>query len=137
MRGKTLAMMNALTFLAMFLVSLAMFIMTGGTAEPIANPDWLDSLRTSCFQYSIRDLYLWGCGAVLVVATTTAFYLLPDFLCRFILVLATRTVYRMRVFGRDQVPHEGGALLLANHVTYVDGFFGGSCHQSIRSFCGR
>jgi len=124
-RGKTLAMMNALTFLAMFLVSLAMFIMTGGTAEPIANPDWLDSLRTSCFQYSIRDLYLWA-AAVLVVATTTAFYLLPDFLCRFILVLATRTVYRMRVFGRDQVPHEGGALLLANHVTYVDGFLVGA-----------
>lgn len=124
-RGKTMATMNALTFLAMFLVSLAMFVLTGGTGEPLANPDWVDQLRASCFQFSMRDLYLYA-AITLVLTTGFAYYWLPDFLCRFVVVIITRTVYRMRVMNRDHVPHEGAALLLANHVTFVDGFLIGA-----------
>ncbi len=33
-----------------------------------------------------------------------------------------RCFYRIRVFGSDQVPAEGGVLLLPNHVSWIDGF---------------
>lgn len=34
--------------------------------------------------------------------------------------LATNTLYRLDVRGRDNVPEEGGALLVANHVSFID-----------------
>ncbi|MCY3777845.1 MAG: MFS transporter, partial [Candidatus Aminicenantes bacterium] len=46
--------------------------------------------------------------------------LLPDVLLRLLLVLATHSLYRLRVVGRDQVPEKGGALLVPNHVSFVD-----------------
>ena len=33
------------------------------------------------------------------------------------------TIYRVRVVGRANVPAEGGALLVPNHVTFADGLF--------------
>ena len=46
--------------------------------------------------------------------------LLPDVLLRLLLVLATHSLYRLRVVGRDQVPEKGGALLVPNHVSFID-----------------
>ncbi len=34
--------------------------------------------------------------------------------------LLTRTVYRVTVLSPDNVPPSGGALLVSNHVSYVD-----------------
>ena len=63
-------------------------------------------------------------GAVfLLAATGWAVYLLPDALLRLVLVLITFTFYRLRVNGARHVPQEGGALLVPNHVTLVDGLF--------------
>jgi acyl-[acyl-carrier-protein]-phospholipid O-acyltransferase/long-chain-fatty-acid--[acyl-carrier-protein] ligase len=49
--------------------------------------------------------------------------LLPDALLRFGLWLLTRTLYRVRVFGRDNIPEKGGALFVCNHVSFVDALF--------------
>ncbi len=46
--------------------------------------------------------------------------LLPDALLRFALWALTRTVYRIRVLGRDNIPAKGGALFVCNHVSFVD-----------------
>ena len=35
--------------------------------------------------------------------------------------LMTRLVYRVRVVGTEQIPSQGGALLVANHVSWIDG----------------
>jgi acyl-[acyl-carrier-protein]-phospholipid O-acyltransferase/long-chain-fatty-acid--[acyl-carrier-protein] ligase len=32
----------------------------------------------------------------------------------------TRTIYRIRVEGRDNIPEKGGALFVCNHVSFVD-----------------
>ncbi len=32
----------------------------------------------------------------------------------------TRTVYRIRIEGRDNIPEKGGALFVSNHVSFVD-----------------
>ena len=49
------------------------------------------------------------------------FRLLPGVTVRFVLWLASHTLYRLRVYGRESVPERGGALLVANHVSWVDG----------------
>ena len=46
--------------------------------------------------------------------------LLPDVLLRLLLVLATHSLYRLRVVGREKVPEQGGALLVPNHVSFID-----------------
>ncbi|MBY0527078.1 MAG: AMP-binding protein [Gemmataceae bacterium] len=41
-------------------------------------------------------------------------------LVRPVLWLITHTLYRLRVFGRENVPASGPALLVCNHVSYID-----------------
>jgi acyl-[acyl-carrier-protein]-phospholipid O-acyltransferase/long-chain-fatty-acid--[acyl-carrier-protein] ligase len=125
-RGKTMATMNAIAFFSMFLVSLGMFMLTGGSADPIpAGGDWLDGVRGAAGTFTMRDLYKIALVG-LVFTSAYAFWILPDFLCRFLVVLATRTVYKMRVHHAERVPHDGPALIIANHVSYADGFLIGA-----------
>ena len=46
--------------------------------------------------------------------------LMPDSLIRLILWFLTKTIYRIRVEGRDNIPEKGGALFVCNHVSFVD-----------------
>ena len=39
----------------------------------------------------------------------------------------TRPLFRIRILGREHVPRRGPALLVSNHLTYLDGFLIGSC----------
>ena len=60
-------------------------------------------------------------GAVLTLVTTVySIYLLPDSLLRLVLWMVTHSVYRIRVEGRDNIPETGGALFVANHMSFVD-----------------
>jgi acyl-[acyl-carrier-protein]-phospholipid O-acyltransferase / long-chain-fatty-acid--[acyl-carrier-protein] ligase len=69
---------------------------------------------------SARGIFL--DGAILTLLTTAyTVWLLPDSLVRFVLWLATVTVYRIRVEGRENVPESGGALFVCNHMSFVDG----------------
>ena len=57
-----------------------------------------------------------------ITACSTAYvlYLLPEWFGRLILFFVTRTVYRVRVIGRDNFPEKTGALLVCNHMSLVD-----------------
>ncbi len=59
-------------------------------------------------------------GALTVVLGLVAVYVLPDFLIRFFAMLLTRVCYRLRAYGIENLPIEGGALLVANHVSWMD-----------------
>jgi acyl-[acyl-carrier-protein]-phospholipid O-acyltransferase / long-chain-fatty-acid--[acyl-carrier-protein] ligase len=60
-------------------------------------------------------------GAILTLVTTAySIYLLPDSMLRFVLWLATHTIYRIRVEGRHNIPEYGGALFVCNHMSFVD-----------------
>lgn len=65
-------------------------------------------------------------GVIVAASCITAFstayvlYLLPEWFGRLILFFATRTVYRVRVIGRDNFPEKSGALLVCNHMSFVD-----------------
>ncbi|NMG44727.1 MFS transporter [Aromatoleum toluvorans] len=59
--------------------------------------------------------------AVLNAAVALYIYtLVPEFLVRFIVWLLVHTVYRLRAQGIEHIPEEGPALLVANHVSFVD-----------------
>ena len=49
------------------------------------------------------------------------FFLVPQASLRCIAWLASRTVYRVRVRGIENLPQTGGALLVANHASWIDG----------------
>jgi acyl-[acyl-carrier-protein]-phospholipid O-acyltransferase / long-chain-fatty-acid--[acyl-carrier-protein] ligase len=64
------------------------------------------------------------CAAVgTLLATAYVLWLLPDSLLRLLLWLATHTLYRLDVKGRENVPARGGALLTPNHVSMADAVF--------------
>jgi 1-acyl-sn-glycerol-3-phosphate acyltransferase len=46
--------------------------------------------------------------------------LVPEFLLRFMAWLLIRAAYRLRTEGLDNIPPEGAAVLVANHVSFVD-----------------
>jgi acyl-[acyl-carrier-protein]-phospholipid O-acyltransferase/long-chain-fatty-acid--[acyl-carrier-protein] ligase len=59
--------------------------------------------------------------------------LLPDVSVRFVLWLLTHTIYRIRVAGQENIPLRGPALLVSNHVSFVDAILiGASMPRFIR-----
>lgn len=60
-----------------------------------------------------------GLGTIPVLVYTLR--LMPDLTARFLFWLASHTVYRLNVVGRENIPERGGALIVANHVSWVDG----------------
>jgi len=59
-------------------------------------------------------------GFLTAILGVTTVWLLPDFLVRLGVVSITRFFYRIRVYGEENIPVHGGALLIPNHVTWVD-----------------
>ncbi|HZD40876.1 MAG TPA: AMP-binding protein, partial [Terriglobales bacterium] len=60
-------------------------------------------------------------------------WLLPDYFVRFILWLITHTVYRIKIVGAENLPLQGPALLVSNHVSFVDAFMvGGALPRFVR-----
>ncbi|WP_233840560.1 MFS transporter [Dyella sp. 2HG41-7] len=55
-----------------------------------------------------------------VVVAAYIFTLVPEFLMRFITWILVNTLYRIRVDGMKHLPEEGPALLVCNHVSFMD-----------------
>ena len=100
-KGGVIAAANVLSFIGVFLSSGAYYAMTRfGHAGPSA-------------------IFL-AASAVTILVTGYVLFLLPDALLRLLLWLATHTLYRIRVVGRDNIPAKGGALFASNHLSMVD-----------------
>jgi len=76
---------------------------------------------------------------VLVLAVqnaAVAFYVygvIPEFLFRFVAWILSNVLYRLHSTGRENIPAQGGALLVANHVTFIDWLFiAGVCKRPAR-----
>ena len=48
------------------------------------------------------------------------YLLVPEFLMRFLVWMLVHSVYRLEKSGLEHVPDEGAALIVANHVSFVD-----------------
>ena len=78
---------------------------------------------TTCSRaFCIRRPREFSSMAPILTLVTTAYsiYLLPDSLLRFVLWMATHSIYRIRVEGRENIPETGGALFVSNHMSFVD-----------------
>src|SRR3989440_1912896 len=64
-------------------------------------------------------IFFWSAIATLG-ATAYVLWLLPDSLLRLMLWIATHTLYRLDVEGRENLSARGGALLTPNHVSMAD-----------------
>ena len=60
---------------------------------------------------------------IVVLATLWSVRLLPEALTRLFFIILTTTFYKIRIFGRENIPKEGAALLVANHLSVTDAFF--------------
>jgi acyl-[acyl-carrier-protein]-phospholipid O-acyltransferase/long-chain-fatty-acid--[acyl-carrier-protein] ligase len=102
-RGAVIAMTNLLVYGGMILgTALALVLARAGV--------------------SARGTFL-AASIVLAGGFVWALSLVPDAFLRFILMGLAHTIYRVRIVGRSNIPAEGGALLVPNHVTFADGLF--------------
>ncbi|MGA7408900.1 MAG: acyl-[ACP]--phospholipid O-acyltransferase, partial [Bryobacteraceae bacterium] len=73
-------------------------------------------------------------GIVTLASSVYVVSVVPEFLVRFLLWLATHTLFRIRIVGQQNVPFRGPALLVANHMSHIDGFLIGACVQRFVRF---
>lgn len=62
-----------------------------------------------------------ACVAIMnVVVALYVFAKLPEFVLRFFIWLLSHTIYRVRHQGMEHIPTEGPAVLVCNHISFVD-----------------
>ncbi|MGA9670012.1 MAG: acyl-[ACP]--phospholipid O-acyltransferase [Terracidiphilus sp.] len=59
-------------------------------------------------------------SAITGAGTVYVLMLLPEWFGRLLLFFMTHTVYRVKVIGRENFPDKTGALLVCNHMSFVD-----------------
>ena len=77
------------------------------------------AIATLSWGMSIPQLFLLLAGLNVLVAIYI-YTLLPEFLMRFLAWILMSFLYRIRVAGADNIPDEGPAVLVCNHVSFVD-----------------
>jgi acyl-[acyl-carrier-protein]-phospholipid O-acyltransferase/long-chain-fatty-acid--[acyl-carrier-protein] ligase len=102
-RGRTIATANVLALLGVLLASGWLYLMSG----------W--------FKLYPNQVFLVAAAMTAVVAAYIL-RVLPDFFLRLLLYPLVNLVYRIEVAGRERIPLEGPALLVSNHVSFVDAF---------------
>lgn len=73
-------------------------------------------------------------GLLTIGATFYLIKKLPDFMIRFCLWMLTHTMYKIRIMGQEHVPLRGPALLVCNHMSFVDAMVISSCIQRFIRF---
>ena len=69
--------------------------------------------------FSVPEVF--GATALLnVLVVGYVFWLMPEYIVRLVMLLVTRVVYRLKVRGDVHLPTEGAAILVCNHVSFVD-----------------
>jgi 1-acyl-sn-glycerol-3-phosphate acyltransferase len=68
---------------------------------------------------SVPQIFL-AVGIANILVAGYIFLLVPEYLLRFIAWILSRVVYRFKVSGDEHIPTEGAAVLVCNHVSYVD-----------------
>ena len=75
---------------------------------------------------SIPELFLCIAGLNALVAIYI-YTLLPEFLMRFLAWIIISIVYRLRPTGLDSIPRDGPAIVVCNHVSYMDPIILSAC----------
>ncbi len=74
--------------------------------------------------------------AVAIMNAAVAVYiytLVPEFLLRFLSWLLVHVIYRLKIEGIEKIPERGPALLICNHVSFVDPIvISAACRRPVR-----
>ncbi|SFI26343.1 1-acyl-sn-glycerol-3-phosphate acyltransferases [Collimonas sp. OK307] len=98
--SRTIAGMNIMN--ALFMVAAALVAMT-----------------LLSFGFTIPQIFL--VTAILnAIVALYIFTVVPEYLVRFVAWILIHTIHRVRTINRDRIPDEGAAVLVCNHVSYVD-----------------
>jgi 1-acyl-sn-glycerol-3-phosphate acyltransferase len=112
-RSRVIAANNILN--ALFMVAAAIFLMI-------------------LFSFGLTSIDIYLVLFILNAAVAVYIYtVIPEFLMRFVCVILGRMIYRLKIVGRQHIPHEGAAILVCNHVTFVDWLIlSATIHRPIR-----
>ncbi len=114
-KGRVIAASNTLTFTGVLVASPFIWMLSS-----------LFKLRP--------DQVLLAVGAASFAGTAYILTILPDFMVRLCFWVMTHTFYRIQVRGRENLPKRGAALLVCNHISFVDPFLIGACTQRFIRF---
>jgi 1-acyl-sn-glycerol-3-phosphate acyltransferase len=70
-------------------------------------------------EVSIPTIFL-VLAALNAIVAVYIYTVIPEFLLRFVAWCLAHVMYRLRIEGDENIPDEGGAVLIANHVSFVD-----------------
>jgi len=116
-KGGIIAAANLLSFVGVALASAIYHVMTSG----------LTIGKHSLWQFHMEPgAIFFASGIFSILATLYIVKLLPMAMVRFMLLIATNTIYRIRVVGEENIPSKGGALMVSNHLSFVDAMLLGS-----------
>ncbi len=76
-------------------------------------------MRCSTAGFTIPQIFLFT-GLANAVVAFYIFLLVPEYLLRFVAWVLSRFVYRFKVSGDENIPLQGAAVLVCNHVSFVD-----------------
>ncbi len=79
----------------------------------------LSMLLLGALEWSIVELFT----LLSILNALVAIYVysqVPEFAQRFVSYLLSHTLYRVTIKGRENIPSEGAAVLVSNHVSYID-----------------
>jgi 1-acyl-sn-glycerol-3-phosphate acyltransferase len=69
--------------------------------------------------FTIPEMFL-ATAAMNALVAIYIFSLVPEFLMRFLAWILIHTIHRVKTIDTDRIPAEGAAVLVCNHVSYVD-----------------
>ena len=69
--------------------------------------------------FTIPEVFLYV-GLANAVVSAYVFLLVPEYLLRFIAWLLSHFVYRFKIRGDEHIPGKGAAVLVCNHVSFID-----------------
>ncbi len=82
--------------------------------------------------FSIPDLFL-TVALMNIAIAVFIFQQVPEFTMRFLVWLLSHTIYRVKHQGLEQIPTRGAAMIVCNHVSYVDALLlAGAVRRPIR-----
>jgi hypothetical protein len=81
---------------------------------------------------SLPQLYL-VVGVLNAAVAVYIYRLVPEFLMRFIVWILVHSIYRLEKNGLEQIPDEGPAVVVCNHVSFVDALvIAAACRRPVR-----
>lgn len=82
----------------------------------------LSIVTLTILEWSISQLFLLLAGLNLLVSIYI-YTKVPEFFLRFVVYLLAICMYRVKTRGEENIPAEGPAVVVANHVSFVDWMF--------------